>query len=138
MLMPARARRVLRATTTPKTGAVQQSASCSAQTSARRSSRAFDNHPSRMRNSRIAACGMRAVRTAAGLRSDRVVISTLPRVLTIEGLSDGVAIDTDRQNESVDIPAALPEHVRPALLDWPRGSKSATRLVAFANDGVVE
>jgi hypothetical protein len=91
-----------------------------------------------MASSQIAALDMPSARTAAGLRSDRVVISAMRSVPTIEGLSWDVEIDTHRQNESVDIPAALPEYVRPAVLSWPRGRGSATGLVAFANDGVVE
>jgi hypothetical protein len=56
----------------------------------------------------------------------------------IEELGYDVGLDTHRRNDSVDIPAALPEYVRPALLSTATRQKSATRSVAFRNDGVVE
>ena len=56
----------------------------------------------------------------------------------IEELSYDVGIETHRPDESVDIPAAVPEYVRPAFSSTATRQWSAAGLVAFAKDGVVE
>ena len=67
----------------------------------------------------------------------RVVISTSRSLRTTEELAYDVGFETQRRNDSVDIPADVPEYVRPAF-EHGHEAWSATTLVAFANDGVME
>lgn len=121
MLMPARAHGTLRASTIETTGAVQR-VTRATQTCGNHASETSHNHAARVRNNRIVdleRLGKRVSRrpTIVSCRHFDITI-----VRMIEDLSYDVGrphIDgrkrTHRRDESVDIPAAVPEHVRPAF-----------------------
>ena len=58
--------------------------------------------------------------------------------VTIEDLSQGCRPTYIGMMRAFDIPAHVPEHVRPVARTPAASSESATTLVALVNDGVVE